>query len=379
MKSIEMVGNEFHLKRSFTGLFDRTFKHEIKETKSELIYQGPKIPPEEWRKVLAFFKWTFTEHDSESQVRAWVNPTAGTWRFWAMKQEARTGMSAREIAVAETEEEARARFESWGFEPSDDWIAFGTVHHHCRAGAFQSGTDEQDEKDQEGLHITIGSMQKDHYDMHARFYVNKVKFHPVDMTLFWNIGAELEPIIPANVQDIVARHQMTIPSDSEFPEVWKTNVQPALKIEVKKSKKGKKNRQQFSFPGHFNQPWRDAMEKADDALVSLVEVCHQDKVTADDMDKVIEIAGDMRGIYWQIWLKCKYAECDPDDLKKAWTRLQFQASRDGFALKTMDEILDYLNPPELVDDKSTAPTNGNVGSFDPASNDHLFGMGYGCY
>ncbi len=33
-----------------------------------------------------------------------------------------------------------------------------SAHHHCSASAFQSGTDEENERGQDGLHITVGRM-----------------------------------------------------------------------------------------------------------------------------------------------------------------------------------------------------------------------------
>jgi hypothetical protein len=91
-----------------------------------------------WHQVLSFFRWTHKEMNSESQVRLYVNPKLGRWGAWAFPQVARTGMSAREMPTPETPEKAQERFASWQSEPSDDWLYFGTVHHHCSASAFQA-------------------------------------------------------------------------------------------------------------------------------------------------------------------------------------------------------------------------------------------------
>jgi len=108
-----------------------------------------------WHQVMSFFRWTNKVMDSESQVRLYVNTKLGRWGAWAFPQEARTGMSAREIATPETPEQAVERFALWESQPSSDWVYFCTVHHHCSASAFQSHTDEENEKGQDGLHITV--------------------------------------------------------------------------------------------------------------------------------------------------------------------------------------------------------------------------------
>ena len=119
------------------GLLNCRIDYEVKTAKGRLDYAGPKLAPELWHQVLSFFRWTHKEMRSESQVRLYVNHALGRWGAWAFPQEARTGMNARELATLETPEQARVRFASWQSEPSDDWLYFGTAHHHCSASAFQ--------------------------------------------------------------------------------------------------------------------------------------------------------------------------------------------------------------------------------------------------
>jgi hypothetical protein len=152
-----------------------------------------------------------------------VNTRLGRWGAWAFPQEARTGMSAREIAVRETPEQARERFASWNSEPSDDWVYFCTAHHHCSASAFQSGTDEADEKNQDGLHLTVGRVEAERHDLHARFYIDGNCFEP-DMSVFWPIDAGLAEKVPASMQDTLARFQMCEKVVRDFPEAWRRNV-----------------------------------------------------------------------------------------------------------------------------------------------------------
>ena len=216
-----VVKQEKHL----DGLFTCMLEHQVVDTKTNFKWEGPKIPPEEWDQVLAFFQWTYDTYHSESQVRAYVNIKEKTWRFWAYPQEAQTGMSARELGDLPEFKEQRAQF-------GDDWIYFGTVHHHCNMGAFQSSTDEENEINQDGLHITVGNMGGDRYTVHDRFYLNK-NLITHDLSWFWDIGDPLGDVpkwaatyLPGNIKDMLARGQQLVKVDKAvtFPEIWKTNI-----------------------------------------------------------------------------------------------------------------------------------------------------------
>ena len=215
--------------RAFNGLFELVTEHEIKSSASVLNYKGPKITQALWWQILAFFRWTQEKWRSESQVRLFVNPITREWGAHALPQEADTGMAARELA-----DHPRAHEHHTLYPNSAGWVYWGTVHHHCSAGAFQSSTDEQNERNQEGLHITMGFMdRKTAYDLHARFYIDGMKFDP-DMTLFWQVteeivqkAADLKKYFSMNVDwASIARVQMCQPppEDTVFPDAWRENV-----------------------------------------------------------------------------------------------------------------------------------------------------------
>ncbi len=208
--------NEIVHTKEVPGLLVMEICHKIQESKGEFAYIGPKFPPEMWHQVLSFFKWTYDTTHSESQVRLFVNIELGRWAAWAFPQQARTGMSAQELQTPEGEEQRRM------FSDGDGWLYFGTVHHHCSATAFQSGTDETNEKNQHGIHITVGQIDKDMHDLHVRFYLKDSRFE-VDMSKFWEIGP-ISHITPPEVHDRIARWQMSLQSTVEFPAIWKTNL-----------------------------------------------------------------------------------------------------------------------------------------------------------
>lgn len=214
--------------KNVTGLLSLSFEHEIKNTKYTFDWAGPKIPREEWHKILAFFKWTYDETKSESQVRLYVNcrEEVRTWRAWAFPQKANGGMSAKELDTPETAIQ-RAQFSD-----ADGWLYFGTVHHHCSASAFQSGVDQNNEENQDGLHITVGHLDKPLYDIDARFYIGGDKLQH-NLTMFWEVDGVIaglpvwvKELLPKDADAKAAKRQMgePAPEDCVFPEVWKTNL-----------------------------------------------------------------------------------------------------------------------------------------------------------
>ena len=223
MKLIKYNKPKVNEAKNVPGMLNCQIEYEVKTAKGSLDYSGPKFTPEMWHQILSFFRWTNKEMQSESQVRLYVNLKLGRWAAWAFPQEARTGMSARELPVQEIVEQAKARFNSWQSEPSDDWLYFGTVHHHCSASAFQSSTDEQNEWNQDGLHITVGKMDQDVHDLHARLYLDGNCFDP-DLSLFWPLDPALATQVPPSMHDELARFQMGEKVTVDFPDQWRANL-----------------------------------------------------------------------------------------------------------------------------------------------------------
>jgi restriction endonuclease Mrr len=199
--------------------------HQIKQTTAAFRYTGPKFTPAMWNEVLSFFKWSYLKTHGESQVRLFVHLEHG-WKAWAFPQEASCGLSTKELPDDPNTAIQRARF-------GDDWMLYGTVHHHCDAGAFQSGTDSDNEKTQEGIHITIGDMNKEKYSIHSRFYYRGCKFQP-DLREFWDFSKEVRDKADEMADmfgvypdlNSMAERQMVIPppADTPFPEEWVANL-----------------------------------------------------------------------------------------------------------------------------------------------------------
>ncbi len=220
--------------KQLLGILDAVVTHVVDKTEATIKWEGPKISPEQWREMLAFFKWTYDRNKSESQVRLFVSKDK--WAIWAFPQKANTGMAALELDTKEAGEQRELFLEAEG------WHYFGTVHHHCGMTAFQSGTDKENEDKIDGLHITIGKMDEAQHDLHARLLIGKQQFE-VDLGWFWNIGEVLKGMLPEDMHNRAARHQMCqpAPADATFPDQWKENYIEVKPVEVRSSSVGFNN------------------------------------------------------------------------------------------------------------------------------------------
>jgi hypothetical protein len=189
----------------------------VKIVKGEptLSWKGGKIPMDEWSKILSFFKWSYDETKSETQVRLLYSPDENKWVAWAFPQEHGTGMTTKEID-GEMKDKQREQFSGY--------IVNGTVHHHCSSPAFQSGTDKSDEESQDGLHITIGNLASAMYDLHSRVCRSDVMYS-CSLKEWFEFPDEWNGILPSRfINHAVGEVLVTPPESPEFPEEWKDNL-----------------------------------------------------------------------------------------------------------------------------------------------------------
>lgn len=321
---LKIKGDAIEDNVSIAGLFDCTLKHEIKKTTGSILWTGPKIPPEVWHQVLAFFKWTYDTTKSESQVRLFVSPTLKTWRAYAFPQEAKTGMTANELA----NDEAKKQRADLSLNPPD-WFLFGTVHHHCSTSAFQSGTDKANEESQDGLHITIGRMNDDKkYDLHARFYRKGLCFPP-DMSWFYDVSAVLDQcpkafrdLLPKDLEDVTARRLMCTPAPegTEIPQQWKDNL-----IEIKPVIPTFYSGQSFNqfpssgssnVPAHYSAESEPLWKRSKSAWDEILYEAVKNEIAPEDIDEFIGELG-LVGFAPEVVLKaCLHHKVDATDLER---------------------------------------------------------------
>jgi hypothetical protein len=190
---------------------------DVKKLEPKCTFKGDKISLDVWFEILSFFAWTQEKYKSESQIRLYYNKNTKKWKAQPYPQTP-SGMTTSD----EQDEEIRAKF-------PEPWVYFGTGHHHCTAKAFQSGTDEANEKNQDGFHFTIGNLDQSVYDYHGRFSWGGELFKA---NLFeWIDFPEWSKEIPNCVRFWTA-YNYVLHSDnatgekSSFPEDWKDVIKP---------------------------------------------------------------------------------------------------------------------------------------------------------
>lgn len=119
----------------------------------------PKIKPNIIGKVLGLFKMVYAEHRSECGVIMNLKshpekPTLKKIDYTLPHQRVSGSRCKYEIVI------------------NPNYINCGTIHSHCDFGAFHSGTDENDERFFDGLHITIGHVDTDRPSISVCIVVN---------------------------------------------------------------------------------------------------------------------------------------------------------------------------------------------------------------
>lgn len=184
-------------------------------------WNGPKISLEEWARILAFFEWSNKTYHGEAQVRLFANFGTGRIVAWAFPQFSE-GMTTRE-----NENDPAWQSNADRVSTADGYRYCGTVHHHCGMGAFQSGVDKSDETTQNGLHITVGKIGCDTYDIHARVCLNGNQ-QQANLAEWFEKPADFEqlPAMFRCFEDSMFRALLLMPPalDTPFPIEWRMNV-----------------------------------------------------------------------------------------------------------------------------------------------------------
>lgn len=183
--------------------------------KPTLNWKGGKFNPNDWDQALAFLLWTQAEFKSESLMNIYHDENNQRLYALPVPQFVSKGKT---VNADPNNEELWAKH--WAMTRGDDVV--GTIHHHCTAGAFQSTTDANDEKNKFGLHITIGNLDRpNNLAFHGRTCFNGIFYAPI-------LGEWFDMLNPAVTRyshhqfynDLVLAN-ITSFNGSEFPEEWK--------------------------------------------------------------------------------------------------------------------------------------------------------------
>jgi hypothetical protein len=164
-----------------------------------------KLPYSFIKEAGAFFAAVYKDQQSEAIVLLYCHPQYG-WRMDAPSQSAvglhvdydlRNEPTAvkgyrltRQVEVEEKGAKVMKPISRTSETPECDageevteefqYKLFGTIHSHANAGAFHSGTDDKDEKQFDGLHITIGNVNVASHSYSCRWVLSG-EFFKADM------------------------------------------------------------------------------------------------------------------------------------------------------------------------------------------------------
>lgn len=209
---------------------------DIDEAKPIMRWKGPKINIKEvWWPMLAFYK----EHiDHEVQTRFVMDKERTRIEIVCFNQKYGTGMSTKELDDPDLQAQLTA----------GKWINMGTAHSHCKMGAFASHTDRENEAKanpldrtnnvQVGLHVTVGKLDEDPYDLHLRMVwmvPGQDKQHPARYATLDPVledWFDLPPYFGQEVREdpgmvrLILKYLLTQPppEGTKYPVEWKTKL-----------------------------------------------------------------------------------------------------------------------------------------------------------
>jgi len=143
--------------------------------KPTMQWHGDPIDTGVWNMIKAFFRWAYETHGSEAQARLYYNEqpehVGPRWKAIVLPQYCRDQLATTEFEEHEGREVAFAEVSQ-----TDGWQAAGTIHHHCELDAFQSGKDKKDEHNSNGIHITLGCIDKPEWNIDTRITYKKLSY-----------------------------------------------------------------------------------------------------------------------------------------------------------------------------------------------------------
>lgn len=114
---------------------------QLLEHQEEVQFLLPKVTAPLMEEIIAFFRRVYRRLGGEAVVLLYYSADSGQFQARAPLQY---------VSDSECEYEV-------GAAPSG-WQLVGTVHSHCKGPAYHSPSDDEDEAEMDGLHITIGDL-----------------------------------------------------------------------------------------------------------------------------------------------------------------------------------------------------------------------------
>lgn len=177
----------------------------------------PKIPYELFRSVVAWQRSIAAKYNCESTTSLFL--IDGKWEAVSFYQENHQNSMTADVDYVDNEKNKELLDKYADHSP-----VHATIHNHVKSGAGQSGRDAADEKNLPGPHITIGHLDRELIDWHARLstMVNgKHQFFQLEFLDLIDVQIPDHPISDTCAKELT-RAYLTIQShENEIPDEWK--------------------------------------------------------------------------------------------------------------------------------------------------------------
>jgi len=150
------------IKRKF-GLFVSQVKIDkisiLEPTNEYALMNIKKIPGKDFAKMIAFFKKVYEMHRGEAAINIYYHEKKKNFKLRVPSQQVTAG-----------------NVNYVNYYCNDNYLHVGTIHSHGNGSAFHSGGDQSDEKNFDGIHITIGKITDPCIDISCSLMANGQRF-----------------------------------------------------------------------------------------------------------------------------------------------------------------------------------------------------------
>ena len=171
----------------------------LQEIEAKAFIRLPQIPEDIVKTILDFFSWCYNKYKAEGMVYLYYNSATKKYIVIPPKQEVSSGSVSYEIVPKAPE----------GF------ITVGTIHSHGSMGAFHSGTDDKDQTELDGIHITVSKAYSPFPEFDARLYVGGVPYKVDENRLMASLPKP-KLSFPQEWENVVAEKKIT-PAIYNYP------------------------------------------------------------------------------------------------------------------------------------------------------------------
>lgn len=143
-----IASDGFYIKQKqklFDALTKVTSLSTLADVKEYINPEIPRIPLGVILAVESFFEKVYDKYKSEAVVILHRNPENAQWLIDVPEQQVSS---------------ASAKYDRKTKRNIEGYVRIGTIHSHASMGAFHSGVDDADEENFDGVHITIGNLDK---------------------------------------------------------------------------------------------------------------------------------------------------------------------------------------------------------------------------